>query len=194
MSAALVIRPCFLVLETVQATAASAPFKPERSRKRSLQLVRACPPETCPEEPMQATQATPLRPSMVDQAGYPFYRKYTEGMLRRYGKLSMESGRVPSMLGQEMFRGKVTNYKVHGFDDVVIFVHDVERCLKGMTLVQQHLLERIVLQGYTQGETAALLGISLRTVVRRYNAALDDLTRLFLKKKMLQPLSAGAQG
>ena len=127
-------------------------------------------------------------------AGYPFYRKYTEGMLRRYGKLSMESGRVPSMLGQEMFRGKVTNYKVHGFDDVVIFVHDVERCLKGMTLVQQHLLERIALQGYTQGETAALLGVSLRTVVRRYNAALDELTRLFLRKKMLQPLSAVAEG
>ncbi len=139
-------------------------------------------------------QATPLRATVADHAGYPFYRKYTEGMLRRYGKLSMESGRVPSMLGQEMFRGKVTNYKVHGFDDVVIFVHDVERCLKGMTLVQQHLLQRIALQGYTQGETAALLGISLRTVVRRYNAALDELTRMFLRRKMLQPLSSPAKG
>ncbi len=98
------------------------------------------------------------------------------------------------MLGQEMFRGKVTNYKVHGFDDVVIFVHDVEHCLKGMTLVQQHLLQRIALQGYTQGEAAALLGVSLRTLIRRYNAALDELTRLFLRRKMLQPLSAGAEG
>ena len=193
MSAALVIRPCFLVLETVQATEAIAPSRPERSRKSSLQLVRACPPETSPDEPIQTPQAAPLRPSMAD-AGYPFYRKYTEGMLRRYGKLSMESGRVPSMLGQEMFRGKVTNYKVHGFDDVVIFVHDVERCLHGMTLVQQHLLQRIALQGYTQGETAALLGVSLRTVVRRYNAALDELTRMFLRRKMLQPLSASAEG
>ena len=194
MSAALVIRPCFLVLETVQATEASAPSRPERSRKSALQLVRACPPETCPEEPIRMPQATPLRANVADHAGYPFYRKYTEGMLRRYGKLSMESGRVPSMLGQEMFRGKVTNYKVHGFDDVVIFVHDVERCLKGMTLVQQHLLQRIALQGYTQGETAALLGISLRTVVRRYNAALDELTRMFLRRKMLQPLSSPAEG
>ncbi len=194
MSAAIVIRPCFLILETVQATAAQAPSKPERSRKSSLQLVRACPPETCPEEPLKTPLVTPTRPSMADHAGYPFYRKYTEGMLRRYGKLSMESGRVPSMLGQEMFRGKVTNYKVHGFDDVVIFVQDVERCLKGMTLVQQHLLERISLQGYTQGETAALLGVSLRTVVRRYNSALDELTRMFLRRKMLEPLSASAEG
>ena len=193
MSAALVIRPCFLVLETVQATEAAPQSKPERRRKSSLQLVRACPPETCSEELIQAPQTAPLRSSMAD-AGYPFYRKYTEGMLRRYGKLSMESGRVPSMLGQEMFRGKVTSYKVHGFDDVVIFVHDVERSLQGMTLVQQHLLQRIALQGYTQGETAALLGVSLRTVIRRYNAALDELTRLFLRRKMLQPLSASAEG
>ena len=193
MSAAIVMRPHFLILETVQATEAAQQSKPERRRKSSLQLVRACPPEICPEEPVKTPEAMPLRPSTADHAGYPFYRKYTEGMLRRYGKLSMESGRVPSMLGQEMFRGKVTNYKVHSFDDVVIFVHDVERCVKGMTLVQQHLLQRIALQGYTQGETAALLGVSLRTVVRRYNAALDELTRLFLRRKMLQPLSASAE-
>lgn len=95
-----------------------------------------------------------------------FYRKYTEGMLRRYLRLSMEAGRVPSLLGREMFRGHVTNYKVHGFDDVVIFVHDVEKCLKRLTETQQMLIERVALQEYTQGETAQLAGMSLRTVVR----------------------------
>jgi hypothetical protein len=49
-----------------------------------------------------------------------FYRKYTEGMLRRYVRLSMEAGRAPSLLGREMFRGKVTSYRVHSFEDVVI--------------------------------------------------------------------------
>jgi hypothetical protein len=29
-----------------------------------------------------------------------FYRKYTEGMLRRYVRLSMEAGRAPSLLGR----------------------------------------------------------------------------------------------
>ena len=28
-----------------------------------------------------------------------FYRKYTEGMLRRYVRLSMEAGRAPSLAG-----------------------------------------------------------------------------------------------
>jgi hypothetical protein len=130
--------------------------------------------------------ATP-RPAPASLA---FYRKYTEGMLRRYMRLSMEAGRAPSLLGREMFRGKVTNYRVHGFDDVVIFVHDVESCLALLGEGQQHLIKRIALQEYTQGETAGLMGLSLRTVVRRYADALDLLTEIFLKRELLEPLKA----
>lgn len=119
-----------------------------------------------------------------------FYRKYTEGMLRRYMRLSMEAGRAPSLLGREMFRGKVTNYRVQGFDDVVIFVTDVERCLAKLDMEQQHLIKRIALQEYTQGETAGMMGMSLRTVVRRYGNALDLLTKIFLERKLLEPLKA----
>ena len=79
-----------------------------------------------------------------------FYRKYTEGMLRRYVKLSMEAGRVPSLLGREMFQARVTNYVVHSFEDVVIFVHDVESCLKKLDEGQHHLVRRIALQEFTQ--------------------------------------------
>ncbi len=116
-----------------------------------------------------------------------FYRKYTEGMLRRYMRLSMEAGRAPSLLGREMFRGKVTNYRVQGFDDVVIFVHDVEKCMAKLDDGQQHLIRRIALQEYTQGETATILGLSLRTVVRRYAEALDELTGIFLERRLLEP-------
>lgn len=190
MSAAIVMRPQFGALKSVQAAAgAVTERKGPASVPAQLQLVRACAEELQPQTAL-ATPQTAHGTAAADRAGHPFYRKYTEGMLRRYGTLSMESGRVPSMLGREMFRGKVTSYKVHGFDDVVIFVHDVEQCLKGMSLVQQHLIQRIALQGYTQGEAAALLGVSLRTLIRRYNSALDELTRVFLTKGMLQPLSA----
>jgi hypothetical protein len=119
-----------------------------------------------------------------------FYRKYTEGMLRRYVKLSMEAGRAPSLLGREMFRGKVTNYRVHSFEDVVIFVHDVETCLKKLDEGQQHLIRRIALQEFTQAETAGLLGLSLRSVHRRYADALDELTEIFLERKLLEPSKA----
>jgi hypothetical protein len=119
-----------------------------------------------------------------------FYRKYTEAMLRRYMRLSMEAGRAPSLLGREMFRGKVTNYRVHGFDDVVIFVHDVEKCLAKLDEGQQYLIRRIALQEYTQGETAGMMGVGLRTIVRRYAEALDLLTKIFLERNLLEPLKA----
>jgi len=116
-----------------------------------------------------------------------FYRKYTEGMLRRYMRLSMETGRVPSLIGQPMFRGRVTSYRVRSFEDVVIFVFDVEKCLKQLDERSRELIARITLQEYTQGETAGLTGMSLRSVVRHYADALDKLTVIFLQAKMLEP-------
>jgi hypothetical protein len=122
-----------------------------------------------------------------------FYRKYTEGLLRRYVRLSMEAGRAPSLLGREMFRGNVTNYSVQGFDDVVIFVHDVESCVKMLDEEGQHLIRRIALQEFTLEETASLLQLPLRTVHRRYGGALDALTEIFLERKLLEPSKAGRE-
>jgi predicted DNA-binding protein (UPF0251 family) len=118
-----------------------------------------------------------------------FYRKYTEGLLRRYVRLSMEAGKVPALLGKEMFRAKVTNYQVHGFDDVVIFVHDVEKCLAKLDSEQQELIERVALQEYTQVEAAGLMGLTPRTLVRRYNETLDVLTEILLERKLLEPMT-----
>ena len=96
------------------------------------------------------------------------------------------------MLGRELFRGRVTNYAVHGFDDVVIFVHDMERCLEKLALEQQQIIERIGLEEYTLEEAAGLLHLPLWTVNRRYGDALDMLTKMFLERKLLEPL-AGCQ-
>lgn len=173
-----------ITLPQVYATAGVARRVEERKGPHSLRLVRACAAEIAPvAETEEDTQP----------AGCEFYRKYTEAMLRRYITMSMEAGRVPSLLGRELFRGNVTHYNVHSFEDVVIFVHDVENCLDKLGRGQQHLIRRIALEEYTQGETAAMLGISLRTIVRNYADALDRLTRLFLEKGMLQPLSASRE-
>jgi hypothetical protein len=139
------------------------------------------------EEPLEVAEPRRTAPEVA------FYRKYTEGLLRRYMRLSMEAGRAPSLLGREMFRGKVTNYSVQGFDDVVIFVHDVESCVKKLDEGQQHLIRRIGLQEFTQEETASLLGLPLRTVHRRYADALDELTEIFLERKLLEPSKAGQE-
>jgi hypothetical protein len=119
-----------------------------------------------------------------------FYRKYTEAMLQRYLRMSMEVGRVPSLLGRSMFRGNVTRYRVKSFEDVVIFCYDVERCLAELDAGERDVIKRIALQAYTQGEAACMLGISLRSCVRRYAAAVDHLTKVFLRLRLLEPLVA----
>ncbi len=132
----------------------------------------------------QPTQPPPdLHRPRVD-----FYRKYTEALLRRYIRVSMEAGKVPSLIGQEMFREKVTNYRVGNFVDAVIFVHDVDRCLQRLDEEQGTLIAHLALQQYTLLETAKLMGIARSSVIRKYGYALDRLTRIFLDAEMLEPL------
>lgn len=130
----------------------------------------------------------PLPPKPAPAVSLDVYRKYTEALLRRYSQMAMETGRVPSLLGRELFRGKVTNYVVHGFDDVVIFVHDVGQCLEQLEDETYQLIERVALQEYTLEETAALLGLPVWTVSRQYGNALDVMTEMFLERKMLERL------
>lgn len=115
-----------------------------------------------------------------------FYRKYTEAMLRRFARLSLSVGRMPALLGHDAFRGKMSTYRVTSFEDSVIFVYDMEKCLKKLDGFSQELIRRIALQEYTQGEAAGLLGVSLRTIVRRYGEAIDRLTRILLEHRLLQ--------
>ena len=155
----------------------------QRKGPHRLQLVRVMAVAEAPEEVQQLVQ--------VPEVELAFYRKYTEGMLDRYMRLSMETGRVPSLLGQEMFRGHVTRGRVKSFEDVVIFVHDIEKCLKELETGQQYLLRRIALQGHTQQEVAGMTGMSLRTVIRRYWESLDKLTKLLLDRRLMEPALAG---
>jgi len=115
-----------------------------------------------------------------------FYRKYTQALLRRYMRLSMGAGRVPSLIGRELFRGNVTHYRVHGLEDVVIFCHDVEKRLQQLKDLDRELIKRVGLQQFSQGEAAVMLGISLRNCVRQYAEALDRLTLWFLKDRLLE--------
>ena len=103
----------------------------------------------------------------------------------------MDGGHVPSLLGREMFRGRVTTYRIRTFDDAVNFVQDVERCLRRLSPTDQRLLERIAIQEHTQGDAAVLLRMSLRTTVRRYAMALDRLTALFLELGLVEPFLEG---
>jgi predicted DNA-binding protein (UPF0251 family) len=169
-----------LVVQQVQAKrAANKPNVEGLTKKFADTLAQGTAQSPKQQEPERAGAALPA-------AEVAFYRKYTEGMLRRYMYRSMEIGKVPSLLGDFSFRGRSSSRRAYSFEDSVIFVHDVERCLDRLNSMERELVRRIALQEYTQGETAALLGVSLRTVVRRYADTLDRLTHVFLRLKLLQ--------
>ena len=88
----------------------------------------------------------------------------------------MEVGRLPSLLGREFFRSSVTSYHISTFEDSVIFVHDIEKCLEKLDPFSQKLIAKIVLQEYSQPEAAGILGCPLRTVERSFPEALDQLS------------------
>ena len=86
-----------------------------------------------------------------------------------------------------MFRGKVSSRRSLSLEDTVIFVFDVEKCLKRLDKFSQEVIARVALQEYSQGETAAMTGQSLRSIARKYAEAIDRLTELFLEYELLSP-------
>jgi hypothetical protein len=179
MSAALVVLPqVWAVAETPSSL--NLPVS-DRKGPRRLRLVD---PRTVVQTPVDSPWSEP--PAAEERGNFAFYRKYTEAMLRRCMKLSLSGGRVASLLGRELFRSNVTHYKVENFDDAVIFVADVEKCIAMLNPAKRYLVRQIGLLEYTQAETAAIAGLTLRSVIRRYNDALDDLTRMFLERNMLE--------
>ena len=123
-----------------------------------------------------------------------FYRKYTEALLRRYMQMSMEAGRVPSGIGRSVIGGKASSYRIHGFDDAVIFRLDVEKCLRKLEPGELEVVRRVAMQEYTQAEAATLMGICLRTCVQRYGRAMDRFTSILLEARLLEPFAALSRG
>ena len=108
------------------------------------------------------------------------YRNRTVAMLRRYMRYSIETGRLPSLVGREFFRSNVTKYQVTTFEDRVIFVHDMETCLHRLDEFSQRVLARVVLQEYGHEDAARLLGCARITVHRVLMEALDKLSAILV--------------
>jgi hypothetical protein len=122
------------------------------------------------------------------------YREYTIAILRRYFRMSIDLGKVPSILGSEFFRAKVSSYKMHTFEDVVVYVHDIERCLERLDAGSRWMIARVVFQEYSHDEVADLLSMSRRQIVRRYAVSLDRLTEILLQRELLLPLDSLQRG
>ncbi len=121
------------------------------------------------------------------------YRARTVAMLRRYMRYSIETGRLPSLVGREFFRSRITKYQMATFEDRVIFVHDMERCLEYVDDFGRQVLGRIVLQEYGQEDAARLLGCTRMTVHRKLLESLDQLSDILLRVDLLDALTPGVE-
>jgi DNA-directed RNA polymerase specialized sigma24 family protein len=116
------------------------------------------------------------------------YRRRAEAILRKFFRMSVEVGRLPSILGSEFFRTHVTSYSVSSFEDAVIFVHDVERCVAKLDHLSQTLIARVILQGFSHEEAARVLNCPRRTLSRKLPEAVDRLSEIFLAAGILEPV------
>jgi hypothetical protein len=121
------------------------------------------------------------------------YRRRTVAMLRRYLRFSIETGRLPSVLGREFFRAKVTSYGVGTFEDRVIFVHDMETCLERLDEFSRQLIARHILQEHDQEATARLLHCTDRTVRTYVPIVLDMLSEILLDLGLMERLDWGTE-
>jgi hypothetical protein len=143
------------------------------------------------EDAMSADEQEVLLADMPAPSANPdlwLYRDRTVALLRRYLRLSIEVGRMPSLLGREFFRTRVTSYGSSTFEDSVIFVHDVERSLDELSEFEKKLIAKIVLQQFSKEETGRLLGCGYRTVERLFPEALDRVSEILLRRRIMTGL------
>jgi hypothetical protein len=142
------------------------------------------------EAPQRATTCRSAPPPRTERDeeldGSAFYRRHTEGLLRRYVRMSMQIGRVPSCLPREYLRTRSSSRQGANFEDGVIFVHDMERCLEKLDDFSGELVSRIGIQEYSRREAAEMLGMSSGQLTRSYDDAIDRLTRILLGHQLIR--------
>jgi len=90
------------------------------AHKAKLLLMQAAEPVPTPEP--QPEEIDP-RPEMV------CFRGQTLAMVRHYFELASQIGRLPSLMGREFFRAKISHHAVPSFEDQAVFARDVELCI-----------------------------------------------------------------
>lgn len=116
------------------------------------------------------------------------YRVRTVALLRRYARASVEIGRLPSLLGREFFRSRVTSYSMGSFEDVVIFVTDMEHAIEELAALEKKLVAMSVLEEYSVPEMSRLLVCPQRTIERLLQGSIDQLSRILLSRGLLERL------
>lgn len=149
----------------------------QRARALYLQTVAASPSVAglCSEE---SSEIDPP-PEMV------CYRSQALAIVRHFFELSSQMGRLPSLLGREFFRARVSHHAIPSFEDQIVFARDVELCLAKLHDEHADVLTLVGLYNFSNEEVAEMLHRS-RSVIRAcFAAALDAIAEIFLEAGLL---------
>jgi hypothetical protein len=116
----------------------------------------------------------------------PCYRGQTFAMVRHFFELSCQVGRLPSLLGREFFRARVSHHAIPSFEDQAVFVRDVELCFARLSEQHAEMITLVGLYSFSRDEVAEMLRCSKAWVNNHVADALDALSEIFLQAGLLR--------
>lgn len=117
-----------------------------------------------------------------------FERARTMAMLHRFLRTALSLGRMPSLIGREIFRTKVHMRPAQALEDAVLFVCDVEKCLADLAPLHQRLIAFCILEDRSEWEASRQFQTNQKFISRHLAFALDLLHANFCQKGLLPPM------
>lgn len=114
------------------------------------------------------------------------YRGQTFAIVRHFFEISSQVGRLPSLLGREFFRARVSHHAIPSFEDQAVFVRDVELCFARLSEQHAEMITLVGLYSFSRDEVAEMLRCSKAWVNRHMAEALDALSEIFLQARLLR--------
>src|SRR5450755_4056515 len=108
------------------------------------------------------------------------FRGQTLAIVRHFFEMSCQLGRLPSILGREFFRAKVSHHAIPSFEDQALFSHDVQHSLMKLGASELEVLTLVGLYDLNLDEAARVLHCSAGYLSQRFAEALAHLTQIFL--------------
>lgn len=131
----------------------------------------------------RARELEELRDARADAL---FFRSQTLAIVRHFYEIASQIGRLPSILGREFFRAKVSHHGIPSFEDQAVFVHDVEAALGRLNEQDGALVALVGLFHYSLDDVATMLGRSRGFVAQHFADSLDQLAERFLETRLLR--------
>ncbi len=113
------------------------------------------------------------------------FRSQTLALVRHFFELSCQVGRLPSLLGREFFRARVSHHSIPSFEEQAVFTRDVELCLARLSDDHAEIITLVGLYDFSLDEVGEMLRYSKAAVHRWFSEALDCLSEIFLRAGLL---------